>query len=446
MRTLPQRLAAVLMTFTVTAASLAVLTSAVRYKPYGVPDILLPKWEAMQVQVTAAEAFRKDANRAVAGQSHTAVPSPIAVTDEVEFDFGLLDPGSSCSHAFTIRNSGEVPLVITPADTSCKCTVSKTSREIIEPGGEASVTLTWNAGLARDFYRQYAIIKTNDPKRREIELIVTGKVKSYLAFDSDRLVTKAKGADGAVEASVVLFSQTLTDFEIADVQCGLPGFAYIDHPVSAAQLQSLDATCGRLIEVTAGPMLASGDFHHTLRVHVRPLPGSPADNPSDQRADATSQNRGGHDLTAQDSDDQGDDAVPESDATVAETQWREIPITVQVPAAISFYGPGLHVSEGLNLGTIMQGVGKSVRLIVRVNSDAPPAELRVGRIEPEFLQATLQPQHTQRGAYTLTIRVPENAPQAIFNLEQNHGSIEIIDAGDPNRRSGFPILGAVLPR
>ncbi len=181
----------------------------------------------------------------------------------------MLDPGTSAKHVFVIRNAGNAPLAITAADTSCKCTLSETSADLIAPDSTAEVTLTWNTGSEREFYRQYAIIRTNDPQRREIELAVRGQIRTQLGFSTEELTAPAMSPGSRAEAETILFSQTLDDMEVTEVQCELPGFEYRLEPVSEDLLRSLNARTAWRLCVSADAPDTSGRFLDSVRVGIR---------------------------------------------------------------------------------------------------------------------------------------------------------------------------------
>src|SRR5437762_13137562 len=71
-----------------------------------------------------------------------AGPYPKAVVDETDYDFGRMEVGEEQSHAYTIRNEGEAPLLIKEGPKTCQCTVSQVETGEVAPGAAARVTLT----------------------------------------------------------------------------------------------------------------------------------------------------------------------------------------------------------------------------------------------------------------------------------------------------------------
>lgn len=64
--------------------------------------------------------------------------------EQTEFDFGEVDEGAEVKHQFKFRNTGQVPLVIQKARSTCGCTVPEWPDEPIPPGGTGVITAKFN--------------------------------------------------------------------------------------------------------------------------------------------------------------------------------------------------------------------------------------------------------------------------------------------------------------
>lgn len=390
-----------------TSCGIVGLTSTATYKPYGVPDLLREQWNAKQAAIAATgfkatqSSDRTSGNRAIAADPRAV---PVAVVDEPEFDFGILDAGTSARHAFVIRNAGKAPLSITAADTSCKCTLSETSAEWIAPGATAEVTLTWNTGSSRKHYRQYAIVRTNDPNHKEIELAVRGEIRTQLGFNTGELAAPAVSPGSRAEAETIVFSQTLDAFEISDVQSQLPGFQFRVEPVSDALLHSLEARSAWKLLVSTNGSLNTGSFVDVVRVSIQSDP------------------RNGKETSF----------------------MKEITFRGNVLPPITFYGSKLYRERGLELGITNAGTELVSYVIVRVRGEHLPKSMEVSQVEPAVLQTDITPLESRPGVYKLTITVPADASQIIFNTERNHGFVEVRDPENPTVSNRFPVYGAIL--
>lgn len=383
------------------------LTAIATYKPYGVPESQREKWDKIQADIAEAQRLSRETPAPTDAEdvaAETKTERAIAFIDVREHDFGMLDPGGSATHIFEIRNDGTAPLVLAAGETSCKCTLSEVSKKVVQPGDSAEIALTWNTGSKREFYRQYAVIETNDPDQREIELAVTGQVKALVAFDSEELVVPTIAPGEAVATTTVLYSQSLPSFDIEKLTCGLPGFRYSSEPLVPSELEGYKATSGWRLRLSSDASLDQGQFTDLVRVVV------------------------------------ASEHLPEDEKSV----FRELPIRGKVSAPITFYGPGLHSQEGLNLGIISDGKEKVSKLLVRVRGSHVPEQLVISKIEPSILEADIEPLQSKPGVFNLTIRVPAGAAQTIFNREQRHGFVEVSDAENPAFSNWIPVHGAVI--
>ncbi len=112
-------------------------------------------------------------------------PHPKAVTTETDHDFGTMSRGQKGSHVFTIKNDGAAPLVLMARkeDTTCQCTFGELKdNDSIPPGGSTEVTVNWEIKALVPEFRHKATVRTNDPDRRTIELVVGGKVEQLYQF------------------------------------------------------------------------------------------------------------------------------------------------------------------------------------------------------------------------------------------------------------------------
>lgn len=68
----------------------------------------------------------------------------ILTFEETTFDFGSFKESQKQVHDFVFSNTGDEPLIIQQAYSSCGCTVASYPKESIEPGAKAKLTVTYN--------------------------------------------------------------------------------------------------------------------------------------------------------------------------------------------------------------------------------------------------------------------------------------------------------------
>lgn len=114
-----------------------------------------------------------------------AIPK-VEVIGGIELDFGMMKAGTERSHGFRFKNSGQAPLELTVLGSTCKCTIGTLEKSVLAPGEETEVKLTWKGeGYIRDF-AQTATIVTNDPRQREVQLTIRGKIgRTYFTFPEE---------------------------------------------------------------------------------------------------------------------------------------------------------------------------------------------------------------------------------------------------------------------
>jgi len=92
-----------------------------------------------------AEVVKKTPKDNLRGKQETKVydgPITTFTVNEEVHDFGLVEQGSSNTFTFIVTNTGDAPLVVEDAKSTCGCTVPKKPTEPIAPGetGEIEVT------------------------------------------------------------------------------------------------------------------------------------------------------------------------------------------------------------------------------------------------------------------------------------------------------------------
>lgn len=98
--------------------------------------------------------------------------------DATSFDFGKFysDAGKQ-SHTFTFTNTGNMPLIINQAMTSCGCTVSTYTKEPVVPGKTGTVNVTYNGlGKFPGKFKKSVTLRTNS-KTPMVRLYIEGNME-----------------------------------------------------------------------------------------------------------------------------------------------------------------------------------------------------------------------------------------------------------------------------
>ena len=71
-------------------------------------------------------------------------PQPKILVSEEEWDFGKVTRGEKPTHIFTVKNGGEGDLIIEDLKESCACIEASISTTLIQPGGSAELTVSYD--------------------------------------------------------------------------------------------------------------------------------------------------------------------------------------------------------------------------------------------------------------------------------------------------------------
>lgn len=75
----------------------------------------------------------------------TAQDKAVISAENATHDFGQIkEADGKVSHAFTIKNEGTAPLVVTRVIASCGCTTPEFTKEPIAPGATGTIKVTFN--------------------------------------------------------------------------------------------------------------------------------------------------------------------------------------------------------------------------------------------------------------------------------------------------------------
>lgn len=100
---------------------------------------------------------------------HASVRQPV-------FYFGSLSQGEKVEHAFTVRNTGDMPLTFKSIRPSCGCTAANASSSVVQPGSVATIKVTFNSTNFSGAIHKTIALETNDPRVPVTTLTLNGSV------------------------------------------------------------------------------------------------------------------------------------------------------------------------------------------------------------------------------------------------------------------------------
>ncbi|MBS0011362.1 MAG: DUF1573 domain-containing protein [Bacteroidales bacterium] len=70
---------------------------------------------------------------------------PVITFEKIEHDFGTITEGENVGTIFRFTNTGDAPLIISSAATSCGCTVPKFSNKPVAPGESGTLEVVFDS-------------------------------------------------------------------------------------------------------------------------------------------------------------------------------------------------------------------------------------------------------------------------------------------------------------
>lgn len=102
---------------------------------------------------------------------------PTMTFEAGQFDFGTIDQGTNVEHVFKFKNTGDAPLMIVNAKSSCGCTIPEYTKEPVAPGSEGQLLVKFN-GSGQNQVSKTVTLTTNTKSGSEtltIKAFVTPK-------------------------------------------------------------------------------------------------------------------------------------------------------------------------------------------------------------------------------------------------------------------------------
>jgi hypothetical protein len=114
---------------------------------------------------------------------------PAIKFDETQFDFGTIDQGTHVEHVFKFKNTGEAPLMIVNAKSSCGCTIPEYTKAPVAPGDTGELLVKFN-GSGRNQVSKTVTLTTNTKEGTE-KLMIKAFVNPKEGAATHSMTTKA---------------------------------------------------------------------------------------------------------------------------------------------------------------------------------------------------------------------------------------------------------------
>lgn len=309
-----------------------------------------------------------------------APSGPRLVVRQEDYDFGKMETNHAGQHEFLVTNAGDQPLTLQQGKETCGCCTCVCETKLpeggkIPPHESAAVTLKWTIKRFTGAYHQSSTILTNDPRRPEIMLSVSGRLVPAVRVVPGQFVFTSLLVGESAAGEVRVYGYRSEPLKISDCRLSDPSTA----PFFETAIAPLSPD-----EVAQEPDAGNG---FSLRVNLKPgLPLGPF------RQDV---------VLATNLD---------SAAKV------EIPIQGRITSPVSIAGPGWDSRTGvLKFPPVAgkEGSQRSLLLLVR-GPHCKATTFRLTRVAPECLAVELGPTKTGADGEStrtpLVIRIPAGSP------------------------------------
>jgi len=128
---------------------------------------LLSMMAFMSCKENASSKVKTDNVAVAAERDESAKQVPVMEFEKSEHDFGTIEQGTPQETIFTFTNTGNAPLVITNATSSCGCTVPNPPKEPIAPGEKGELVVKFN-GSGQNQVTKTITVVANTTKGSEL--------------------------------------------------------------------------------------------------------------------------------------------------------------------------------------------------------------------------------------------------------------------------------------
>lgn len=133
-----------------------------------------------------------------------AATGPKLHLPENSFRFDQIAEGMEIVHDFVFYNHGDEELHIIDIEWHCGCTAATGTPRIL-PGEKGHIRVNFNSeGYGGQEVKETVVVRTNDPQRPVLDLVVTGKVSKFVEIRPEHVILKGKaGTDLALDIEIL---------------------------------------------------------------------------------------------------------------------------------------------------------------------------------------------------------------------------------------------------
>lgn len=105
-----------------------------------------------------------------ANRDANASALPVMEFEETEHDFGTISRGTNVEHVFKFKNTGDAPLVIVNARSSCGCTIPEPPEEPIAPGDTGELLVKYNGSGINEVTKVVTVTANTENGSEQIKI------------------------------------------------------------------------------------------------------------------------------------------------------------------------------------------------------------------------------------------------------------------------------------
>ena len=111
--------------------------------------------------------------------------------DKTTHDYGTVKNGADGHRMFTVKNTGDKPLIISKVQASCGCTTPEWSQDPIMPGKSAQLKVGYNTTITGPFTKIIEVY-SNDPENSRAVINIKGNVEGPSAVALEAAAPQAQ--------------------------------------------------------------------------------------------------------------------------------------------------------------------------------------------------------------------------------------------------------------
>lgn len=150
-----------------------------------------------------------------------APAAPEIGVDQPVFNFGTIPQGKKVEHVFTLRNKGDMPLVINSVRPSCGCTAVSKTTSVIQPGKTGDIRSAFDSTTYEGAVLKTISVDTNDPAAPTYTLSLKGTVVEEIQVTPKQVSFGRVPIHETAKAAIRVTNKGSKPLKIISVTCTL---------------------------------------------------------------------------------------------------------------------------------------------------------------------------------------------------------------------------------